>query len=94
MNNIPNGMISDLDDVQLNSVTKESNDRVLIELDPNLFCDVDDFLRENKYEDAASAIVEEMNNLEKESIPKGTKFNTDAPVKNLENFLQENNLSV
>ena len=86
-------MISGLDSEQLEWVTTESNNRMLIELDPELFCDVDDFLKENDCTDLSNEIIEEMDNLEKESIPMGTKYNTVAHVKKLKKFLKDNNLS-
>lgn len=94
MNNVPNGMISGLDSEQLDWVTKESNNRMLIELDPELFCDIDDFVKDNDCTDLPKSIIEEMDCLEKDSIPMGTKYNTVAHVKKFKKFLKDNNLSV
>ena len=72
---MPNGTISGLDSEQLEWVSNESSNRMVIELDPSVFEDVDDFLKEKDYTELDDAIATEMDKLEKESIPKGTQYN-------------------
>ena len=93
MQNIPDGMISGLSTEQLNWVTVQSNERTLIELIPNTFSDIDDFINNNDFKELSDTITSEMDMLEKESVPKGTQYNTEAHVKKFKNFLIDQKLS-
>ena len=93
MQNIPDGMISGLSTEQLNWVTVQSNERTLIELDPNTFSDIDDFINNNDFKELSDTITSEIDMLEKESVPKGTQYNTEAHVKKFKNFLIDQKLS-
>lgn len=91
--NIPGRQISGFNTEMLNWVTEESSCRNLFELS-------DDFLQmldceELPYlnEELSSEIMEELNQLEKDSVPKSSQKQTDSTINRLKGFLKQHNLS-
>ena len=74
MPNIPDGMISGLSTEQLNWVTVQSNERTLIELDPNTFSDIDDFINNNDFKELSDTNHVGNGHARERKCPKGNSI--------------------
>ena len=93
MSNIPNQMISGLSSDELQWITEESCDRMIKELDPDIFKDIDEFVSENEYAELPEEIISELSDAEKSATPKGTQNQTNAHVRKFKTFLKDKGLS-
>lgn len=93
MSNIPNEMISGLSSDELQWITEESCDRMIKELDPDIFKDIDEFVSENEYAELPEEIISELSDAEKSATPKGTQYQTNAHVRKFKTFLKDKGLS-
>jgi len=86
-------MISGLSTEELDWITKESEKRNCIELSSNFTSTGTKELTAEMYPDINAAITKEMNEIERQAIPKSTQSATENHVKKFKSFLHENNLS-
>jgi hypothetical protein len=96
MNNVPGKIISGVDDETLNFITKESNERFLIELDPKFLEEVDISLFEmdNNENILTEEEQRELARIEQASVPISTQKETECHVKRFRSFLANRKLSV
>ena len=92
LENFPNGMVSGIDDDELDFFTVESSSRFLKELSNEFLKEFDDFESE-QFEDISATTIEEMDKEESAVIPPSTKLSTEREAKKFKHFLIENNLS-
>ena len=86
-------MISGLSTDELTWITKESGLRNCVELDPNFLNTLEWTDETANYPGVHEEIQKEMDEIEKQSIPKSTQTATVNHVKKFKSFLKENNLS-
>lgn len=93
LNNFPGKMISGVGDETLDFISRESNDRFLVELDPDFLNEIDTY--EMNIGDSILTHEEqvELERIEKESIPFNTQKETDSHVNRFRTFLVERKLS-
>ena len=91
--NILNQTITGLNSEELSWVTEESFDRLIKELDPGIFEEVENWTVSRKYSTLTHEIQEELDEAEKSAVPKSTFGETKAHVKKLKHFLIEKGLS-
>ena len=91
LDNIPNKQISGLGDEELEWVKSESNDRYVVELDYEIFKDLNDFgfegMDADEFEHLENDIMKEMDDAEEAGIPNSTKISTTQYVNKLKTFL-------
>jgi len=87
--NIPDNIISGLDSNELMFVSKESNNRFVNELDPQIMDDLNAILKDNELKDLSSEEKEYIKRLETESIPKSTQKDTESSVRKFKKFLKQ-----
>lgn len=92
LDNVPGGMISGLSDDMLEWVSKESNNRELIELSSSFVNQI--LSNEREIGDISEEIDVELKKLEDESVPKSTKLHMEKYSNKFMTFLLENKLSV
>lgn len=89
--NVPNEMISGLNDEMLDFVSRESGDRCVLELS-------DQFRKELQETDSlpvlSAAELDELAELEKSNVPKSTSDQTRRHVESFRKFLEERHLCV
>lgn len=93
MQNIPDQTISGLNSEELSWVSDESVDRLIKELDPEIFKDVEYFTENCEYSKLTREIEAELDEAEKSAVPKSTFGQTKIHIKKFKNFLIEKGLS-
>ena len=92
--NVPNNMISGLESDVLDWVTMESNERELVELSGGFLAMLNEFeLSEEITEELSIDIMQELDKLEKDSIPASCMKQMNSSLKRLEAFLKKHKLN-
>lgn len=87
--NIPNQQIQGLNDNELQWVTQESGERFLTELSDSFLS----YLNGEENENISKAVIEELERIENDSIPRSTQKQMENTTRRLKNFLTEKKLS-
>lgn len=91
LDNVPNNMLSGLDDEMVTWVTEESNERYLAEMTSAFIENLNQ--EETTYFEVPEEVDRELDRIEKEAMPTSTKKQTENYVNKFRRFLEENNLS-
>lgn len=92
LENVPNNMISGLDDIMLDWVNEESNERELYELSSDFIKMLD--ATDDDIPDIPEDVEEEINILQKEAIPKSTLQHMEKYYERFQKFLKQKKLSL